>query len=219
MKHLLLLTLLITCLIPNLAFAETTTNTESLNQCIQGCIDSEANNTTDSNRTIRRSCTNYCENEFPAVEEPSRRDQINQCKEDNDCSSKEGAEKRTCNNQCEEQYQATDPESGNNEVLPPIIKPSLLPGPTFGDANNRTGQEVTGYVTEKLLPKVASRLLTIMSVSSLLGLMYAGVQFYMALGDPEKMGQAKRAAIFSVIGLILALLSFSIVQIINLLPL
>jgi hypothetical protein len=183
MKHLLLLTLLIACLIPNLAFA----------------INLPTKDQTD-----------------PAT----RRQQINQCKDSNKCSLLDTREeRRTCNNQCENQYPATETEPTNKEVLPPIIKPSLLPGPSFGDANNRTGQEVTGYVTEKLLPKVASRLLTIMSVASLLGLMYAGVQFYMALGDPEKMGQAKRAAIFSVVGLILALLSFSIVQIINLLPL
>jgi hypothetical protein len=109
-------------------------------------------------------------------------------------------------------------EETRKEVLPPIIKPSLLPGPKFEDENSRTGREATNYVTQKLLPMISARLLTIIAVGSLLGMIYAGVMFYLAMGDPEKMAGGKRAAIYSVVGLIIALLSFSIVQIINLLP-
>jgi hypothetical protein len=108
---------------------------------------------------------------------------------------------------------------GTPEYIPPIPKPSLLPGPTFRNENKRTGQEINEFVTVKFLPKLATRLITIAAITSMLGLVYGGLLFFSALGDPEKANKGKNAAIYAIVGLIISLLSFTIVQIISNLPL
>ncbi len=105
------------------------------------------------------------------------------------------------------------------EYIPPILKPSLLPGPTFSNDKKRTGAEVTKYVTEKALPQISSRLLTLIAVVAMIGIIYAGISFFLAAGDTDKAASAKNIAIYSIVGLVIALMSFTIVQIITLLPL
>jgi hypothetical protein len=125
----------------------------------------------------------------------------------NECS----AELRfSCQNQCR--------AGSNQEFLPPILKPTLLPGPTFEENTKRTGLEVNQYITEKVFPRIAARLITVIAVISMLAIVYAGIQFFTAMGDTEKAAAGKKTAIFAVIGLVIALLSFTIVQIVTLLP-
>jgi len=114
----------------------------------------------------------------------------------------------------EEEQQSTPKE--RKTVLPPLQKPSLLPGPDIGDGS---GDEVKSYITDKFLPSISKRFITIVSVAGLLGLVYSGILFIAAIGEQEKVNKAKRAAMFSVLGLLLAILSFAIVQIITYLPL
>ena len=116
-----------------------------------------------------------------------------------------------CTNQCRGQL-------GRESYIPPTPKPTLLPGPNFLRRDAATVGEVTDYVTIKLLPRLAARFVTFVAVVSMLGLVYAGILYFTAFGDPEKGTKAKNAAIYSVVGLILALLSFTIVQIIVSLP-
>lgn len=119
-------------------------------------------------------------------------------------------QKIICQNKC---------RSPQNQYLPPIVKPDLLPGPTFQNGNKRSGQEVTDYVTTKLLPKTATRLITIVAITSMLGLVYAGITYFSAFGDTEKGTKGKSIAIYAIVGLLISLLSFTIVQIISSLPL
>jgi hypothetical protein len=120
--------------------------------------------------------------------------------------------------QCQNQCRVTLDLEGT-EYLPPIVKPSLVPGPDFTNPEKRTGQEVNQYITNKLFPQIASRLLTVVATISMLGIVLAGLLFYAANGDQDQAKTAKNAAIYSVIGLILALLSVAIVQVITSLPL
>ena len=118
--------------------------------------------------------------------------------------------------QCQNQCRAT---LDGTEYLPPIVKPSLVPGPDFTNPEKRTGQEVNQYITNKLFPQIASRFLTLVATVAMIGIVVSGILFYSANGDQDKAKTAKNAAIYSVIGLIIALLSVAIVQIITSLPL
>jgi hypothetical protein len=136
--------------------------------------------------------------------------ELSQCIEA--CMDGDSDRELPCTSSCQDRLNRT-------EYLPPLVKPSLLPGPKFSNNEQRTGDEVTGFVTERLLPQIATRLITIVAISSMLGIVYAGILFFSAMGDPEKANKGKDAAIYSVIGLVIALLSFTIVQIISSLPL
>lgn len=135
-----------------------------------------------------------------------------------ECLSKDGATSADANQTNRFQCQAQC-RQGSPEYIPPIAKPSLLPGPSFRNDNKRTGQEINEYVTVKFLPQLAIRLITIAAITAMLGLVYGGVLYFAALGDPEKATKGKNAAIYAALGLIIALLSFTIVQIISSLPL
>lgn len=115
-----------------------------------------------------------------------------------------------------EEVEPTEPSTRPNAVLPPIPKPDFLPGPDFND--NTDGNSVVSYITTKFLPAISKRFITIIAVISLIVLTYSGVLFFTALGEEDKVTKARKAAIFAVVGLIIAILSFTIVQILNLLP-
>lgn len=116
-----------------------------------------------------------------------------------------------CTNECRSQL-------GRESYIPPTPRPSLLPGPSFTRRDAATVGEVTDYVTVRLMPRLAARFVTFVAVISMLGLVYAGILYFTAFGDPEKGNKAKSAAIYAIIGLMIALLSFTIVQIIVSLP-
>jgi RNA recognition motif-containing protein len=124
----------------------------------------------------------------------------------------EGNRILTCQNQCRTSLNGP-------EYLPPIVKPSLVPGPEFDNPEKRTGQEVNQYITNQLFPKIASRFLTFVATMAMIGIVISGLLFYAANGDQDQAKTAKNAAIYSVIGLIIALLSVAIVQVITSLPL
>ena len=164
---------------------------------------------------------------FAADDDPSRRDLIRACKADLGCSDLETfSEISSCRAKCRDNADETltvtpvgevgAPGEVKDTILPPIEKPAFLPGPNIDD---NTGEAVNKYVTQKFLPAIAKRLTTIVAVLSLLGLVYAGILFFTAAGTTERIDKAKKAAMYSIIGLVISLLSFTIVQIVNLLPL
>lgn len=164
---------------------------------------------------------------FADDDAPSRRDLIRECKDTNQCSEKESfGERRDCRQACraEASNQIEYSEAGEignqgeerRTILPPTEKPTSLPGPNL---TGNTGNDAREYIINRFLPSVAKRLTTIVAVLSLLGLVYSGILFFTAAGVSDKFDKAKKAAIYSVVGLVIALMSFTIVQIINLLPL
>ena len=99
-----------------------------------------------------------------------------------------------------------------------IYKPSKLPGPKFTQENPTT-KEKQRTILHQFLPKFSIRLLVFITIASLLGLIYGGFLYISDLGAEQNLEQAKKAITFSIVGLILAFLSFAIVQIINVIPL
>ncbi|MBI95886.1 hypothetical protein CL656_01950 [bacterium] len=99
-----------------------------------------------------------------------------------------------------------------------IYKPRKLPGPRFTQ-DNPTTKEKQRTILNQFLPKFSIRLLVFITIASLLGLIYGGFLYISDLGEEQNLEQAKKAITFSIVGLILAFLSFAIVQIINVIPL
>ena len=97
--------------------------------------------------------------------------------------------------------------------LPPLPKPDLLPGPN--DPNNQnSAQDVLNYTTNRLLPAASARFVTIIAFLSILSLIYAGTKYYTAMGDEGQADEAKKIIIYSLLGLVISLMSLAIVSII-----
>lgn len=95
-------------------------------------------------------------------------------------------------------------------VAPTIPNIATLPGP---NSNNKL-EETNTYLTLNLLPHVA-RIVTGLAITlSVIFIIFGAIQFLTAYGNDEKLGNAKKGITFAIIGLIISLLSFSIVQII-----
>ena len=114
--------------------------------------------------------------------------------------------------------------------LPSLYKPKSQPGPSLWSKEaNGNGEEtakqtvsskqIREYTTNKILPKIAIRLVAFISVASLVGLMYAGYLYLSAIGTTENYNTAKSVIIYSILGLVIALLAYAIVQIVFTLPL
>ena len=114
--------------------------------------------------------------------------------------------------------------------LPELYKPTSQPGPSLwskeanGSGDETATQTVSSkdirkYATNQILPKIAIRLVAFISVASLVGLMYAGYLYLSAIGTTENYNTAKSVIIYSILGLVIALLAYAIVQIVFTLPL
>lgn len=99
------------------------------------------------------------------------------------------------------------------DSLPILPKPPLLPGPIDPSGDNDP-KETIEYVTNKLIPQASARFVTIIAVLSMLGLIYAGIKYYTAFGDEGQADEGKKIAQYSIIGLIVSLMSLAIVSII-----
>lgn len=98
-------------------------------------------------------------------------------------------------------------------TLPPIPKPDILPGPDIGISP--TGEDVVDYVSDRVLPKLASRLISLIAVITILMLVLSGLMMIAAAGNEDQLKKARQTALFASLGLGLALLSFAIIDIIN----
>ena len=99
-----------------------------------------------------------------------------------------------------------------------IFKPKKLPGPSFSESNPSTKDKQRTILNE-FLPKFSIRLLIFITIACLLGVIYGGFLYISDLGEEQNLEQAKKAITYSIVGLIVAFLSFAIVQIINVIPL
>lgn len=111
--------------------------------------------------------------------------------------------------------QNTSDSTDNQEtILPPLVKPDLLPGPK--DENNTNNpKDIRTYFSDKLLPMAAQRLVTIIALLSILSLIFAGFKYYTAFGDDGKAEEGKKIAQYAILGLVLSLMSLAIVSIIG----
>ena len=105
---------------------------------------------------------------------------------------------------------ASSTDTGGSGIIPP--KPEFLPGPESTDFDNEAG--VSETLTKNVLPKLAVYLIGIVAGVAMLFLVISGVRFSTAYGNDESVEKAKNQATYAVAGVVLALLSYTIVQII-----
>lgn len=97
------------------------------------------------------------------------------------------------------------------ETKPPKIpKIETLPGPN----ENMNLSETSNYLTSSLLPNVARTVTGLAATLSVIFIIVGAIQLLTAYGNDEQLGNAKKTITFALVGLIISLLSFAIVQII-----
>lgn len=92
-----------------------------------------------------------------------------------------------------------------------IPKPSTLPGP---DANTLETTGTRDIFTKTLLPRFAVGFIGFIGAVTLVFLIIGGVRFVTAYGNEEAIEKAKKQITWSLIAFIIALLAFTIVQVI-----
>jgi len=117
------------------------------------------------------------------------------------------------------------PELIANKPFEGIYKPKSLPGPvvnkpkTDGGTESATQEQVNEYLTNQVLPKVAIRLTSFITITAFLGLLYSGFIYLTSLEQTDNYEKAKNVAVYSIVGLIIAFTAYGIVQIVFSFPL
>ncbi len=95
---------------------------------------------------------------------------------------------------------------------PKIPDISTLPGPQAG--KDVDVSKVGGYLQEQFLPKIAVTIISLAVGTSVLFIIIGAIMMLTAYGNEEKLGNAKKTIILALIGLVISLLSYVIVQLI-----
>lgn len=104
--------------------------------------------------------------------------------------------------------------AGDNPFIEPVIpKSDLLPGPD--EDRQRTEGGARSILVSTILPFFGITLIGIVGGMSLIFLVISGVRFATAYGNDEAVTKAKDQARYAVIGLVIAILSYTIVRIIT----
>lgn len=102
------------------------------------------------------------------------------------------------------------PQQFTQSIIP---KPSTLPGPK-GDITS-SSDTLRKTLVNTVLPKLAVVLIGAVASLSLVFLVIAGIRFATAYGNDETVQKAKKQAIYAVVGLIISLMSYTIVTIVS----
>ncbi|MBU1445657.1 hypothetical protein KKD70_00120 [Patescibacteria group bacterium] len=95
-------------------------------------------------------------------------------------------------------------------TIPKIPNISTLPAP-YKDSNVT---EMGHAIKDEFLPKIAMTVIKFAIPLSVLFIVVGAMQFLTAYGNTEKIGNAKNTVLFAVIGLVISLLSYAIVQLV-----
>lgn len=98
-----------------------------------------------------------------------------------------------------------------------IPKPDTLPGPAQEiDINGNTiALDADTYLTNRLIPTIVSNLSGILGAVSLFFLIYGGIQYLTVYNQDDRASNAKETIKWALIGLLVGILSYSIVNIIG----
>lgn len=106
-----------------------------------------------------------------------------------------------------------DDSDPDQKFQPPIIpKADYLPGPDRDQVEKDGSRKI---LTQRVLPRYAVGLIGFVGGLSLVFLIIGGVRFTMAYGKEESVENAKKQVIYAIVGLLIALLSFTVVSIIT----
>ena len=95
-------------------------------------------------------------------------------------------------------------------VAPKIPQINTLPGPS----SEQKLEDSSTYLTKLLLPNIARTITGLAITLSVLFIIFGAIQLLTAYGNDEKLTNAKKTIMFALVGLVLSLLAFAIVQII-----
>lgn len=103
---------------------------------------------------------------------------------------------------------------GDNVFRPtPLIRPSTLPGPE--DKGEIDGGGNRSFLVDVLLPRFGVILIGMVGATALLFIIIGGVRFVMVYDNEEAIDKARKQVTYGIIGLLLALLSYTIVRIVT----
>jgi hypothetical protein len=107
-----------------------------------------------------------------------------------------------------------DTETTEDTYTPTIIpKPEFLPGPT--EESQEEDKGIRNFLVKRALPAFAVGTVGFVGGLSLIFLVIAGVRFAVSYGNEEAIEKAKNQAIYALIGLLIAMLSYTVVAIIS----
>lgn len=95
----------------------------------------------------------------------------------------------------------------------PLVRPSTLPGP---DDKGETGKDGNrSFLVDILLPRFGVILIGMVGATALLFIIIGGVRFVMIYDNEEAIDKAKKQVTYGIIGLLVALLSYTIVRVVT----
>jgi succinate dehydrogenase/fumarate reductase cytochrome b subunit len=102
------------------------------------------------------------------------------------------------------------------------VKPDNLPGQTATEQQRRNPDgsvdpsqtTVKNHFLKNVLPNLAVKVVSFASALALVFLVIAGVRYMVAYGNEDAANNAKTQAIYAIVGLVIAIFSYAIVQLI-----
>jgi len=92
------------------------------------------------------------------------------------------------------------------KILPILILISILTLPFTVLAGAPAG----GLTLAKIIAGIKTSIWTIFAGMIVIMLVWAGIMFLTAAGDPEKLGRAKKAFMWGIVGVIVGIIAFSV---------
>lgn len=96
-----------------------------------------------------------------------------------------------------------------------IPKPDTLPGVKLDFTSEQGKEEAKNFLPNYFAPRLTQIFIGFAGVVAFFALLYAGILYITAYGRDEQLGNAKKIATWSLIGLVIALFSYSIVSIVT----
>lgn len=95
----------------------------------------------------------------------------------------------------------------------PLVRPSTLPGPDDKGKIDEKGNR--SFLVDTLLPRFGVILIGMVGATALLFIIIGGVRFAMIYDNEEAIDKAKKQVTYGIVGLLVALLSYTIVRIVT----
>lgn len=96
-----------------------------------------------------------------------------------------------------------------------IPKPKTLPGKQFDLGAEEGKKSAKENLAQNFIPNLTQAFIGFSGVAAFFGLLYGGIRYITAYGKEENVTSAKKIAIYSLVGLIIAIFSYAIVSIIT----
>jgi len=93
--------------------------------------------------------------------------------------------------------------------------PRIPAGMKFLPANNKKPKTIQKHVINELLPRAINFLLIATMSVSVIVIIIGGIYYVISAGETEKTGKAKTMILWALVGLIVALLAYSMIRIVT----